>query len=77
MLIFSIFSFLQGVFHIELFQIGGLVAFVYTTFAIADFYDRAKVKNYFKSFAAYMIGMIFFFVTVIFIGLIIDLIIKH
>jgi len=30
MLIFSIFSLIQGVFKIELFQIGGLFAFIYT-----------------------------------------------
>lgn len=77
MLIFSFFSLIQGIFHIELFQIGGLLAFVYTTFAIADFYDKTKVKNYFKSFGAYMIGMVTFFIIVVFIGLIIDLIIKH
>lgn len=77
MLIFSIFSLIQGVFSVELFQIGGLLAFVYVTFAIADFYGKTKVKNYFKSFVAYMLGMIFFFVTVILIGLIIDMIIKY
>ncbi len=77
MLVYSIFSLLQGFFHFNLFQIGGLFAIGYTTFAIADFYDRTKVKNYFKAFAAYMLGMIFCFVTLIFIGLIIDLITKH
>lgn len=77
MLIFSLFSLIQGVSHIELFQLGGLIAFVYTTFAIADFFDKKKVKNYFKSFAAYMIGMLFCFVTVVIVGLIIDLIIKN
>ncbi len=77
MLIYSFFALLQGVFNISLFQIGGLFAFTYTTFAIADFYDRTKVKNYFKAFAAYMIGMICSFVALIAIGLIIDLIIKH
>ncbi|MBV7440083.1 DUF3667 domain-containing protein [Weeksellaceae bacterium TAE3-ERU29] len=76
MLIFSFFSLFQGVFHVELFQIGGLVAFFYTSFAIADFYDKSKVKNYFKSFIAYILGVILFIITVVFIGLLIDLIIK-
>lgn len=77
MLFFSIFSLIQGIFNIELFQIGGLAAFVYTTFAIADFYDKTKITNYFKSFAAYMVGMISFSLTIVFIGLTIDLIIKY
>ncbi|MGI9525998.1 MAG: DUF3667 domain-containing protein [Weeksellaceae bacterium] len=77
MLILSFFSLIQGLFHIKLFEIGGILAFVYTTFAITDFYDKTKVKNYFKSFSAYIIGIISFFITVVFIGLIIDLITKH
>lgn len=77
MLFFLIFSLIQGIFNIELFQIGGLAAFVYTTFAIADFYDKTKITNYFKSFAAYMVGMISFSLTIVFIGLTIDLIIKY
>ena len=77
MLIYSVFAILQGLFHIDIFQIGGIIALIYTTFAIADFFDKTKVKNYFKSLTAYILGMIAFFVTIIIVGVTIDLITKY
>ena len=77
MLIFSVFALLQGLFHINLFQIGGIIAIIYTTFAIADFFDKSKVKNYFKSLSAYILGMIAFWVAIIIVAVSIDLITKY
>ncbi len=76
MLIYSIFAAIQGLFHINIIQIGGILALVYTTFAIADFFDKTKVKNYFKALAAYILGMIAFLLSITLIGLSIDLIMK-
>ena len=76
MLIYSVFAAIQGLFHINIIQIGGILALVYTTFAIADFFDKTKVKNYFKALAAYILGMIAFLLSITLIGLSIDLIMK-
>lgn len=76
MLIFAFFALLQGVLDINLLQFAGLLGIAYTTFAIADFFDRKKVMNYLKSFLAYMIGMISFYAVVVIIGFLIDKIIK-
>lgn len=72
MLIFAFFAFLQGVFHIKLLEIAGFIGIAYTTFAIADFFDKKKVINYLKSFSAYMIGMISFYTVAIITGVVID-----
>ncbi len=76
MLLFSVFTLLQGIFQIELLQISGLLSLIYTTYAITDFFDKTKIKNYFKSFASYVLGMISFYLIVVIIGYIIDLINK-
>ena len=76
MLIYSVFAAIQGLFHINIIQIGGILALVYTTFAIADFFGKTKVKNYFKALAAYILGMIVFLLSITLIGLSIDLIMK-
>lgn len=70
MLIFSVFIFLEGIFHVKLYLYGNLLAIGYTTFAIADFFDRRVIKNYIKSFFAYIIGMFLFFIILVFLGLI-------
>ena len=77
MLIYSVFAILQGIFHIDIFQTGGIIAVIYSTFAIADFFDKTKVKNYFKSLFAYILGMLAFIITIAVIGVTIDLLTKY
>ncbi len=72
MLIFALFALLEGLFHVQLFALGGIVGFIYITYAIADFYDGTKVKNYFKAFTAYMLGMISFYILVFIVSFIVD-----
>ncbi|CAM4030900.1 DUF3667 domain-containing protein [Flavobacterium antarcticum] len=74
MLIFAIFALIQGLFHVQVMQIAGIVGFVYMTWAIGQFFDKTKIKSYVKSFFAYVLGMISFFVVVTIIGTIADLI---
>ncbi len=74
MLILSFFGMIQGVFHISLFLLGALVSLAYITFGIADFYSGKNLKNYIKSFLVYMLGMIFFYLCIITIGILIDII---
>lgn len=77
MLIYSVFAIFQGLTHINVMQIAGLVGFVYCSWAIGQFFDKQKGINYFKAFAAYVLGFLTFSLTAILIGTLIDLIIKH
>jgi hypothetical protein len=77
MLIFSVFGIIQGLTHIKLMQIGGVVGFVYTTWAIGQFFGKGKIVNYVKAFFAYFLGMITFTLTAILLGALIDLLLKH
>ncbi|HKO77235.1 MAG TPA: DUF3667 domain-containing protein [Flavobacterium sp.] len=77
MLIYSIFGILQGITHLNLIQYGEIVGFVYTTWAVGQFYDKRKISSYVKAFLAYILGMITFSLAAILLGTLIDLIIKH
>lgn len=61
MLIFAFFALIQGIFHIEVMQVAGVVGFVYMTWAIGQFFDKSKVMSYVKSFFAYALGFYFVF----------------
>jgi len=77
MLIYSVFTIIQGLTHFNVMQTAGTVGFVYTTWAIGEFYEKGKVINYVKAFFAYILGMLTFSLTAIIIGIVTDLIIKH
>jgi hypothetical protein len=77
MLIYSIFGIIQGLIHINLMQIGGIVGFVYTTWAIGLFFGKGTIINYVKVFFAYFLGVITFSLTAILLGALIDLLLKH
>lgn len=77
MLIFSIFGIIQSLTHINLMQIAGVVGFIYTTWAIGQFYEKGKAINYVKAFFSYILGMLTFTLTAIIIGIIIEKILKH
>lgn len=77
MLIFSVFGIIQGLTHLNLMQIAGMVGLIYTTWAIGQFYEKKKFISYVKAFFAYILGMLSFTLTAMLIGAIVDLIIKH
>lgn len=76
MLILSVFGIIQGITQINLMQIAGIVSFVYTTWAIGQFYGKGKIVNYVKAFFSYFLGMLTFTLTAIAIGILIDLILM-
>ena len=76
MLIFAIFAILQGLFHIELMQIAGIVGFIYTSWAIGQFFEKGKFVSYVKAFFAYVLGMITFTLLAVLTGVVTDMIIK-
>jgi hypothetical protein len=77
MLIYAVFGTIEGLTNIPLMQIGGLVVFCYTTWAVGNFYGKEKIINYVKAFFAYLLGMITAALTVVLIGTLFDLITKN
>lgn len=75
MLIFSFFALLQGVTHINMMQIAGLVGVVYISWAIGQFFDQKPI-SYFKAFCAYLLGFITFSASALILGALIDLAIR-
>ncbi len=76
MLIYSAFGIVQGLTNIPLMPAGVIVAFVYTTFAIGQFFEKRKLISYIKALFAYILGMISFSVLAISIGIVIDLMMR-
>jgi hypothetical protein len=76
MLIYACFGIIQGLTHIKPSQFLGITGFIYTTWAIAQFFDKTKVLNYVKALFAYVLGMVTFILTALILGSITDLIIK-
>jgi len=76
MLIYSVVGIAQGFTHIKLLQFGAIVAFIYTTFALGQFFDKKKLSSYVKALFAYLLGMLSFFMIAIFVGKMIDWVIK-
>ncbi len=76
MLIYSIFALLQGLIHIDLMQIAGIIGFIYSAWAIGQFFDKSKFLNYVKAFFSYFLGFLTFSLAVILIGTLIEFIIK-
>lgn len=77
MLFLSAFGIIQSLTNKNLILIGSVFSFVYTTWAIGQFYERSKIASYIKALLAYLLGMFTFYLTAIIIGKIIDIIVKH
>jgi hypothetical protein len=77
MLFFAVFAIFQGLTHLDIMQFSGVLAFIYATWAIGQFFDKSKFLNYAKAFISYFLGFLTFSLTVILIGTLIDIMIKH
>lgn len=77
MLIFAFFAIIEGILHIKLLNITGIIGVIYLTSATANFFEKNKPVNYFKALSCYLLGMITFFVLTLAVGITIDIIIKH
>ncbi|WP_430401207.1 DUF3667 domain-containing protein [Flavobacterium sp.] len=74
MLIYTVFGIIESTTKIQILHIGGIIALVYTSWAIGRFFDKNKKVNYFKGVLSYLLGMITFFLAAIILGMGIDLI---
>ncbi len=53
-----------------------VIAFIYPTWAIGQFFDESKISSYIKALLAYILGYLLFQIAIIVVGLTCDLIIK-
>ncbi|MFO7370964.1 MAG: DUF3667 domain-containing protein [Bacteroidales bacterium] len=74
MLIYSAFDIIRGLTHTKLVVVEVLVGFIYTTYAIGQFFDKRKIANYVKALISYLLGMITFIFVLLSIVILIDLI---
>lgn len=76
MLMIAVSAIIQGITHIAIMQFASLLAVVYCSWAIGQFFDKTKIINYLKAFAAYILGMLTFSLFAIGIGMTIDMVFK-
>lgn len=77
MLIYSVFALIQGLMHIDLMQIAGVAGFIYSAWAIGQFFDKSRFLSYAKGFFAYLLGFLSFSLAAILLGTLIDLVVKY
>lgn len=76
MLIYTVFGILESFLKIQVLHIGGMVAFIYASWAIGRFFDKTVKTNYLKGFISYLLGMITFYIIAVAVGFCIDMIHK-
>jgi hypothetical protein len=57
-------------------QVAGIVGLIYCSWAIGQFFEKTKMVNYLKAFAAYVFGMITFTFMAMFVGFVIEWVIE-
>ncbi len=77
MLISAAFVTFEGLTHISVMQISGVIFFIYCGWGIGQFFDRKKPMNYLKAIIAYILGMATFGLLIPLLGLLIDQFSKH
>jgi Protein of unknown function (DUF3667). len=76
MLIFAFFALAEGVFHIKLLHIAGVMGIIYLTWSTGSFFEKKKINNYLKALTCYLLGMMTFLIFILALGITIDLIKK-
>jgi hypothetical protein len=77
MLIFAVFGIAEGIAHIKIFTIAGIVGFIYLTWSIGNFFEPKKVSSYLKALASYLLGSLSFYLIIFAIGFMLDLLLKN
>lgn len=73
MLIFSVFALIEGLTKLNLMMPTGIIALIYCSWAIGQFFNQKKAINYLKAFASYILGMLTFYISLALIGFLIDI----
>ncbi|MBB6236872.1 hypothetical protein HDC90_001487 [Pedobacter sp. AK013] len=77
MLIISVFAIAEGLSKISFMKVSGVTVAVYSTWAIAQFFNGKKVASYLKAIIAYSLGVLIFGIVLVLLGISIDLLIKY
>lgn len=77
MLILSVFAIFTGLTNLNLMKGSGIIAVIYGTWAIGQFFDKKKKINYVKALISYLLGMVTFSISALLLGLLADVLIKH
>lgn len=72
MLIFAVAALIEGLTHLSMMGISGMIAIAYLTWAIGQFFDKKKASGYIKALIAYLLGMITFSASALLLGFLID-----
>jgi hypothetical protein len=75
-ILLSVGTILQGITHLNLLQIANLIAIIYYIWAIGQFFDKKKAMSYIKVFLAFFLGVFTLSFTIVFIGTLVDTLIK-
>lgn len=77
MLLLTVITFFVGVLGRQNFIIiSSVISYGYTIWAIGQFFNAKKIGSYVKAFFAYFLGYLLFYIAIIPVGLVADLIIK-
>jgi hypothetical protein len=77
MLLFALFSIIEGIMHIQLMKISGVIFIIYSSWAIGQFFEKKKYINYLKALAVYILGMMTFSLSVLLLEFLLVIILKH
>ncbi len=58
MLFFALMTAIQGLTHLYVLDIAGIIGTIYITWGIANFFDKSKAINYLKAIGSYLLGLI-------------------
>lgn len=76
-LIYTLFLTLEILTDYRLLYWGGIIGFIYSSWAVGQFYNKRKAINYFKGATANLLGMTTFYFIVIILGTTIDMLILN
>lgn len=77
MLMFSVFAIVEGLTKYHLMQIAAVIVFVYFSWAVGQFFDKNRVASYFKALVSYILGMLTFGISIMILGVLMNLITHH
>lgn len=72
MFMLAIFGVAEGLTSLKVLQFGAILLFVYTTWAMGQFFDGRKVSSYLKALFAYLFGLVAFSLLLFAIGGFVD-----
>lgn len=77
MLMFSVFAVFEGITQYHLMPIAAGVVVIYFSWAVGQFFDKAKLGSYLKALVSYILGMLTFGISMILLSVLMTLIMPH